>query len=98
MKSKKTKAVDIPKAVKDSVWKRDGGRCVLCGSSKALPNSHYIRRSAGGFGVEQNVVTMCIVCHNAFDGNGRADLLPKVETYLRGIYPDWDKDKLVYKK
>lgn len=98
MKSKKTKAVDIPKAVKDSVWERDGGRCVLCGSFKALPNSHYIRRSAGGLGIEQNIVTMCIVCHNAFDGSGRAHLLPKVESYLRRIYPDWNKDKLVYKK
>ena len=97
-RSRKTKATDISQAVKAAVWERDGGRCVLCGSHKALPNSHYIRRSAGGLGIEQNIVTMCIVCHDAFDGCGRGHLMPKVKAYLESIYPDWDEEKLRYKK
>ena len=66
MKSKRAKACDISKKVKDRVWERDGGRCIICGSPYAMPNSHYIRRSQGGLGIEENIVTMCLCCHNMY--------------------------------
>ena len=28
----------------------------------------------------------------------REDMLARFETYLKGIYPDWDKEKLTYSK
>lgn len=98
MKSKRSKACDISKAVKDAVWERDGGRCIICGSYQASPNSHVTKRSQGGLGIEQNVTTMCIVCHDKFDGKERASLMPFVEAYLSDKYEGWDKNTLVYKK
>ena len=62
MKSKRAKACDISKKVKDIVWERDGHRCIICGSYQAMPNSHYIRRSQGGLGIPENIVTMCSRC------------------------------------
>lgn len=98
MRSARTKACDISQKVKNAVWERDGGRCVICGSRQAMPNSHYIKRSQGGLGIEQNITTMCLKCHTAFDGAERKYLLPKVRTYLKSIYPEWDETKLIYRK
>ena len=98
MKTARAKACDIPKKVKDRVWERDGERCIICGSHQAMPNSHYIRRSQGGLGIEENITTMCIPCHDLFDGAGRKYLQPRVRSYLRSHYPDWDEEKLYYKK
>lgn len=99
MKTKRSKACDIPHRVKECVWERDGGRCIICGNQNAMPNSHYIRRSQGGLGVEQNVVTMCQYCHASYDqGRGREAIKSYTEAYLRSIYPDWNPGELVYKK
>ena len=38
---KRTKATSIPKKVKDAVWKRDGGKCVICGSKMALQDASF---------------------------------------------------------
>lgn len=98
-KSKRTKACDITKKVKDTVWERDGGRCVVCGSHQAMPNSHYIRRSQGGLGIEENIVTMCTLCHRMYDqGSDRRTTEAYLEKYLKSKYPDWSREKLIYKK
>ena len=98
-KSKRAKACDITKKVKDIVWERDGGKCIICGSYQAMPNSHYIRRSQGGLGIEENIVTMCADCHRAYDqGPAREQIATYTERYLRSKYPGWDKSKLTYKK
>lgn len=39
MKIRRTKALDISKKVKDTVWERDNHRCILCGSHSAMPNA-----------------------------------------------------------
>ena len=99
MKTKRAKACDITKKVKDRVWERDGGRCIICGSPYAMPNSHFIRRSQGGLGIEENIVTMCQRCHSDYDqGGGREQIATYTERYLRSKYPDWNKEKLIYKK
>lgn len=98
MRSERTKACDIPLKVKRAVWERDGERCIICGSYRAMPNSHYIKRSRGGLGIEENITTMCLRCHDAFDGAGREALKPKVAAYLKSKYPGWDESKLIYKK
>ena len=99
MKSKRAKACDITQKVKDIVWERDGGKCIICGSYQAMPNSHYIRRSQGGLGIEENVVTMCQRCHRAYDqGPERKAIETYTERYLRSNYPDWNPEKLIYKK
>lgn len=99
MKSKRAKACDISKKVKDIVWERDGGRCIICRSHQAMPNSHFIRRSQGGLGIEENIVTMCMRCHRMYDqGADRKAIEIYTENYLKSKYPEWDKEKLIYKK
>lgn len=98
-KSKMSKACDISQSTKSKVWERDGGRCIICGNPNAAPNAHYIRRSQGGLGVEQNVVTLCLNCHNRYDnGDKREEYGKEIERYLRSHYHDWNPDDLIYRK
>lgn len=74
MKSKRTKACEIPMSVKQIVYERDKGLCIICGKA-GVPNAHFIRRSAGGLGIEQNIVTLCPICHHNYDnGNLRKEI------------------------
>lgn len=99
MKSERTKALAISAKVKKIVYERDGGRCVLCGSSQGLPEAHYIPRSAGGLGIEENVVTLCRKCHNRLDQTcERAELLERVKAHLDIWYPNFLDADRVYKK
>lgn len=97
---KRTKALDIPPAVKAAVWERDGQCCILCGSPRyAFPNAHYISRAQGGLGVEENIVTLCQTCHDRYDnGAGRQQTKAEIRAYLMGKYPDWDEGRLCYRK
>lgn len=98
-KHRQTKLTDIPRSVKLAVWERDEERCVLCGSNRGVPNAHFIPRSAGGLGIEENVVTLCLKCHCAFDqSTERSALRDRLRGYLKTKYPDWDESKLYYKK
>lgn len=107
MKSERTKATSISKAVKEKVWERDCGRCVVCGNNyNVMPNAHYIPRSKGGLGIEENIVTLCTEltpnkCHRKFDfGNKkeRLEIKEKIREYLSSIYENWNEEDLVYKK
>lgn len=67
------------------------------------PNAHFIPRSKGGLGVEQNIVTLCQLCHHDFDNGKDADRKKDIgtfiENYLKDYYgPEWDKEKLIYLK
>lgn len=96
---RQTKAVDISPTVKETVWKRDGQCCVLCSSHMAAPNAHYIARSHGGLGVEQNIVTLCLACHDRYDNSAdRTRIRTELRAYLKSKYPDWDEEKLIYRK
>ena len=73
---------------------------MVCGRP-GLPEAHYIPRSQGGLGIEQNIVTLCRECHDKFDFGDREtmDALGGIiRAYLMGEYPDWDESKLVYEK
>ena len=97
MKSARTKAVDIKPSVKRVVWERDGRRCILCNSMIAMPNAHYIPRSKGGLGIEQNVVTLCFQCHHNLDQTTqRPMLLELVKNYLKRKYSNWNEEDLIY--
>lgn len=97
--SKMSKACDIPNRVKRKVWYRDGGHCIICGNPKAKANAHYIRRSQGGLGIEQNVVTLCLKCHDDFDnGDKREENGEMIRNYLKCCYKNWDEKKLYYDK
>lgn len=97
MKSKRTKAVDIKPGVKKIVWERDNRKCILCNSLIAMPNAHFIPRSKGGLGIEQNIVTLCLQCHHNLDQTTqRKELLELVKNYLMRKYHDWNEQHLVY--
>ena len=50
----------IPTAVKLAVWKRDGGKCVVCGSRENLHFDHVIPYSLGGSSlVAENIQVLC---------------------------------------
>ena len=65
MKSKRSKACDISQKVKELVWDRDEHKCIICGRyvPKTCANAHFIKRSQGGLGIPENVVTLCPQCH-----------------------------------
>ncbi|MBQ8178022.1 MAG: HNH endonuclease [Clostridia bacterium] len=107
MKSRRAKATDIPQKVKEAVWERDNGRCVVCGNAhNVMPNAHFIPRSQGGLGIEENIVTLCSnltpnCCHYKFDHGTkqeRTEIGQTIERYLKSKYPDWDKLKLKYRR
>ena len=105
---KQTKALAIPKAVKDAVYLRDNGRCVLCGSTLGEPVAHVVRRSQGGMGIEKNIVTLCPFCHQAYDegttlwrfgkGTTRESLYCHLVAHLKRFYPDWNRADMIYRK
>ena len=103
MRKKQTKATDIPTAVKKAVWERDNYHCIFCGNVGygVMPNAHFIPRSKGGLGIEQNIVTLCLECHNLFDHGGmetRSKYRHFIRSYLQSKYFDWNEDNLIYKK
>lgn len=98
MKSKRTKALEISKKVREKVYERDGSLCVMCGSV-GMPNAHYIARSQGGLGIEENILTLCFDCHRQYDQSiNRKRMREHFRKYLKSKYPGWDEKKLIYKK
>lgn len=100
--SKRSKACNIPPKVKEVVWNRDSQKCIYCEKwvPKTCANAHFIKRSQGGLGIEENIVTLCPECHYEEDhGLNTKYYEDYIETYLKGIYgANWDKSKLIYKK
>ena len=93
-----TKATKIPRSVKLAVYARDHGCCVICGCP-GLPEAHIVKRSQGGKGVEQNIVTLCRQCHRELDeGRDRKTYLKMVIDYISELYPGWSKEQVIYKK
>jgi hypothetical protein len=54
----------IPTSVKIEVWRRDGGRCVLCGSDRNLHYDHDIPFSKGGSSLSAANVRLLCIKHN----------------------------------
>lgn len=102
MKSKRSKATDIPMSVKNKVWERDNHHCIICGNPYAMPNAHFISRAHGGLGIEENIVTLCQDCHHSFDNGKNKErkeyIRHNIEAYLSQHYPNWSIDSLIYKK
>lgn len=98
--SKRAKALAICNTVKQAVYDRDGGVCIWCGR-RGYPEAHYIPRSKGGLGIEENILTLCRGCHDHYDHGSRFErecMREEFEKHLRGHYPDWDEEKLYYRR
>lgn len=98
---KMTKATSISQPVKVAVWARDHYQCVVCGSNQGKPEAHVVRRSQGGKGIEQNIVTLCPRCHRLYDEGPKQDrehIYVRLVAHLKGIYPDWSREDMIYRK
>lgn len=101
LSSKRSKALDISAKVKERVVSRDRGLCVVCGKP-GIPNSHFVKRSQGGLGIEENIATHCLECHYYLD-NGPDDerkkfIIQKTVENFKNNYSNWKRENLVYKK
>lgn len=47
----------------DRVKRRDGGRCVVCGSTDRIQAHHVIPLAKGGLNDERNMLTLCWTHH-----------------------------------
>lgn len=101
-KHKQTKATEIPKWVKEVVWKRDKHKCIFCHRFVSVEYAccHLIPRGLGGLGIPENIFTACENDHREQDnGLHSKEYTELAENYLKGIYgANWDKENLIYKK
>lgn len=94
----RTRACAISKSVQETVYKRDGGRCIFCGMP-GRPEAHYIPRSQGGLGIEQNIITVCRNCHNKMDqSTERRAFLKRAKEHLDIWYPNFSDEERKFKK
>lgn len=59
----------IPTAVKLEVWKRDGGKCAICGADDELHFDHIVPFSKGGTSVTAENVQLLCARHNLEKGD-----------------------------
>lgn len=59
----------IPNEVQITVWNRDGGKCVKCGSSINLEFDHIIPVSMGGSNTARNIQLLCERCNRSKGAN-----------------------------
>lgn len=111
MASKQARAREFSSKEREKIKRRDQ-ICIFCKlryhtehvtwyAQRLTSIMHYIPRSKGGLGIEQNGALGCQVHHDMLD-NGhqgrREEMLAIFKKYLQGYYPDWNEDNLIYKK
>lgn len=110
-KSRRTKATTFKPETRERIIERDTG-CIFCRANLCMPKkkgweetifdiAHIVNRSQGGLGVEQNGVLACRYHHGLLDNGNkgyREEFLRFAEDYLKSIYPDWNREELVYHK
>jgi hypothetical protein len=58
----------IPRAIKMTVWKRDGGKCVICGGTDKLHFDHIVPISRGGTSNTADNIQLLCARHNLSKG------------------------------
>ncbi|MBG9944654.1 HNH endonuclease [Brevibacillus formosus] len=70
------------------VFERDNGQCILCGRGDSLQCHHSTYRSQGGKGTEDNLVMLCVSCHEL--AHSSKVVRYRIGEYLRNLYPKHD--------
>ena len=95
--SNRAKSVKFSFEARQRIFERDNGKCIMCGKQEHT-YAHYISRSRGGLGIEQNGVLLCWSCHFKTDQTvERPEKLAFIKSYLMSWYPDWNEEELYYK-
>lgn len=77
-----------------NLFKRDGGKCVYCGSNENLTIDHVLPKSRGGRTTWDNVVTACNPCNNKKDNKSldevgfKLKLQPKQPNHIAFLTKD----------
>ncbi len=111
-KSKQARAREFSPKARKEIIDRDNGECIFCRKGYRMEGApcfesgikgimHYIPRAKNGLGIPENGAVGCQYHHNMMD-NGhrgrRGEMLGIFQEYLKGIYPDWDEERLTYSK
>ena len=67
--------------MKDKVWNRDGGKCVLCGSNENIEFDHIVPFSKGGANTYRNIQILCESCNRK-----KSDNIGLEEDYFESDY------------
>ena len=108
-KSKRAKAGEFSADTRATIMQRDRYQCLFCrlqkfGKSECdwlMDIMHYVNRSAGGLGIEENGVLGCRYHHQLLDNGNkgyRKEMLQYMKEYLQSQYRDWNEEDLYYRK
>ena len=109
---KYTRLLQFDKKTQESIYIRDNGACIFCAMGYDTMKAtwldlevkdvmNFIPKSSLGLGIEQNGAIGCRYHHSILDNGNkgmRTEMLERFEAYLKRIYPDWNKEQLIYKK
>lgn len=106
---RRTKALQFSRKTIDDIAKRDGA-CIFCKTGYKMPERkdytlfafdimHIVSKAQGGLGIEQNGVLGCRYHHNLLDASlNRHEMMGMIDRYMKGLYPDWNREDLLYDK
>lgn len=109
---KRTKSLEFSKKTRERILCRDREMCIFCQIGYNMYSTtemgyqldgimHYIPRSQGGLGIEQNGALGCRYHHELMDNGSkglRKEMREIMKGYLSGMYPDWNEKDLYYNK
>lgn len=107
---KQSRACEFNSKEREKIRTRDHNQCIFCSMNYCMEKAqwfdlsatsimHYIPRSKGGLGIEQNGAVGCQWHHHMLDNgrNGkRKEMLELFREYLERYYPEWDERKITY--
>lgn len=112
-KSKQARAREFSPAQRKKIKNRDRDQCIFCMMGYQMNVEeysfemqiksimHFIPRSQGGLGIEQNGAIGCHYHHHMFDNGtqgNRGEMKELFKEYLKRFYKDWNEEALVYNK
>ena len=97
------KFTDVPKKVREIVYKRDSFEdypcCIICGIAGYHDMAHYTSRNSNGLGIEENLANVCRSCHYRMDQTiERKELKKQFRLYLESKYENWNEEDLIYRR
>lgn len=107
-----TKKLQFDQKTRKKIYERDRHQCIFCMAGYHMNSTtemgyqidgimHYIPKSQGGLGIEQNGALGCHYHHQLMDNGNKSlrwEMRELMKGYLMGMYPEWDEKDLIYSK